>query len=114
MFVYARSVPPLAVSPRLPHHWNMPLPGAKLDPRIDEHERAHRQAQVDRRRDAVRTALLCLFWCAAGLALIGLGFHLESSVWALPAFYAGVAVGNAGIILTLLAAYQRGEKRGDW
>lgn len=92
----------------------MPFPRAQPDPRTEEHERAHRQAQGDRRRDAARTALLCLFWCAAGLALIGLGFHLESSVWAFPAFYAGIAVGNAGIILTLVAAYQRGEKRGDW
>ena len=71
-------------------------------------------AQRDKFLDFTLTALLCLVWSALGIFLILLGAHLTHPVYARVAFYAGIAVGNGGIIFTLLAAYRRGEKRGDW
>jgi hypothetical protein len=72
------------------------------------------RAQRDKVRDLVLTALLCLMWCAVGLGLIAWSVHTTDDTWGHAAFYAGIGLGNAGIIYTLLAAYRRGEKRGDW
>lgn len=78
------------------------------------HDRDHRSAEGDRRRDAIRTALLCMAWAAFGIFLLLLSFHLSAGVYASLAYYVGLGAGNAGIIFTLLSAYRRGEKRGDW
>jgi hypothetical protein len=83
-------------------------------------EMAARRAQeaVEARRDTLRdlalTALQCFLWSFAGIALIGWALHTTDVGYGRMAFWAGVAVGNGGIIFTLLAAYRRGEKRGDW
>lgn len=85
-----------------------------MDELATRHEREHMSAEGDRRRDAVRTALLCMAWAALGIFLLLLSFHLTQGVYANLSYYAGLGIGNAGIIFTLLAAYRRGEKRGDW
>lgn len=74
----------------------------------------HREAQRDTRRDYLRTALACWGWCLAGLGLVALSFHLTDETWAEASFWTGLGVGNTGMIFTLLGAYRRGEKRGDW
>ena len=72
------------------------------------------QADRDRRRDFFRTAAECLGWCALGLAGMAWGMHTTDALLGRGVFYAGVGAGNAGIILSVLAAYRRGERRGDW
>ena len=74
----------------------------------------HRDAQRDTRRDYIWTALVCWAWCILGLAFIAVSFHLTDMVIAEALFWLGLGVGNAGMIFTLLGAYRRGEKRGDW
>ena len=74
----------------------------------------HREAQRDTRRDYIRTALTCWAWCLLGIAFIAVSFHLTDMATAEVFFWLGLGVGNAGMIFTLLAAYRRGEKRGDW
>jgi hypothetical protein len=59
------------------------------------------------RRDHILTALACLGWCAVGLGLIAWSMHTTDEIWGRRAFYAGVGIGNVGIIYTLLAAYRR-------
>ena len=93
-------------------------PTPKLADLRDEmaRKRAEEKVEADRvtRRDMLLTALQCLFWCAAGVFLLGWSVHTTDRTLGTGAFWAGLGVGNAGIIFTLLAAYRRGEKRGDW
>ena len=79
-------------------------------------KRAEEKVEADRvmRRDLFFTALQCLFWAAAGLFLLSWSVHTTDKTLGTGAFWAGLGVGNAGIIFTLLAAYRRGERRGDW
>lgn len=71
-------------------------------------------AKRDRRRDLTLSALACLGWSALGIFCILWSAHTTSYTYGSIAFFSGVGVGNAGIIFTLLGAYRRGEKRGDW
>ena len=79
-------------------------------------KRAEEKVEADRitRRDLLFTALQCFLWAAAGIFLLGWSVHTTDRTLGAGAFYLGLGVGNAGIIFTLLAAYRRGEKRGDW
>ena len=74
------------------------------------------RAEADRemRRDLALTALQCVGWMAVGLFLFALAFHTTSETYGRIAFYAAIAIGNGGWIFTMLAAYRRGEQRGDW
>lgn len=92
----------------------MPLPRQILEEMGQRRRAEHELAERDRRRDHFTTALKCLFWLAVGLLLLAWSFHTTNQAEARIAFLAGLALGNGGIIYTLLAAYRRGEKRGDW
>ena len=76
----------------------------------DEHEEAEREKW----RDLASSALQAMGWAATGIALIAWALHSTSETYGRIAFYSGVAIGNGGWIFTMLAAYRRGEKRGDW
>ena len=77
-------------------------------------EAAQVEASRDRRRDLALTAFACLGWSALGLACILWSAHTTNYTYGTMAFYGGIGIGNGGIIFTLLGAYRRGEKRGDW
>lgn len=80
-------------------------------------EREIRQAEAaerDTRRDLLRTALGCIVWAALGIYLILWSAHTTNVFHGRLAFFSGLAIGNGGIIYTLLRAYLRGERRGDW
>jgi hypothetical protein len=92
----------------------MPLRKQLLEQMGRTREAAEVAAERDRRRDMIRTAAMCVAWALIGLFLLGWSMHTTDDRYARPAFYAGIVVGNAGIIFTLLGAYRRGERRGDW
>ena len=79
-----------------------------------EREAAELEANRARRRDLVRTAAVCVVWMLVGVYLLGWSVHTTDERYGWLAFYGGLIVGNGGIVLTLLAAYRRGEERGDW
>ena len=79
-----------------------------------ERDAAELEASRVRRRDLVRTGVLCVAWMLVGLYLLGWSVHTTDDRYGWLAFYSGLIVGNAGIVFTLLAAYRRGEQRGDW
>jgi hypothetical protein len=79
-----------------------------------ERDTAELEASHARRRDAIRTGALCVAWMLLGLYLLGWSVHTTDDRYAWLAFYGGLMVGNAGVVFTLLAAYRRGEERGDW
>ena len=92
----------------------MPLPKHLLEEQVRRHDGEHRAAEGDRRRDAILTALACMAWAGLGIFLLMLSVRTDASALARVSYFGGVAIGNGGIIFTLLAAYRRGEKRGDW
>ena len=92
----------------------MPLPKALLDELQRRRVKESVEARRETRRDLVFTALRCMCWCLLGLLSMGMAFHSTDPVWGRALFYLGFGVGNGGILYSLLAAYRRGEKRGDW
>lgn len=92
----------------------MPLPDDLLGAMQRQRERQHEEAQRDRNRDLLWTAIQCMCWSAAGIFLILWSAHTTDYAYGTAAFFAGLGLGNGGIIFTLLAAYRRGELRGDW
>lgn len=92
----------------------MPLPKHLLESMAEQRRHEAVQANRDKFRDYVVTALMCFVWCAAGTFLIAWSAHTTDETLGRAAFWGGLGLGNAGIIYTLLAAYRRGEKRGDW
>jgi hypothetical protein len=92
----------------------MPLPRALLEEMAEKRRCETVQAERDRRRANILTALQCLGWCALGLYCIGWALHTTDEEAGRILFLLGIAAGNGGIIFTLLAAYRRGERRGDW
>jgi len=92
----------------------MPLPRHILDAMAERRRDEAVQANRDKLWDYVLTALACFAWCAVGTFLIAWSAHTTDEVLGHAAFWGGLGLGNSGIIYTLLAAYRRGEKRGDW
>ena len=92
----------------------MPLPEEILQYMARRYESNAVLAERDKLWDFGRTALFCLLWSAIGIMCILWSAHTTSVVYGRIAFFGGLGIGNAGIIFTLLAAYRRGEKRGDW
>ena len=92
----------------------MPLPRHLLEEMAARRAAETVEAERDTRWDHVRTALLCVFWSGLGIFGILWSAHTTDMSWGKAAFFGGLAVGNGGIIFTLLAAYRRGERRGDW
>lgn len=92
----------------------MPLPAsiqAELSARRAEE---HRRARRDTWRDIGLTCLQLMGWCAAGLISLAFSFHVSDEAMGRILFWGGLAMGNGGMLSTLLAAYRRGERRGDW
>ena len=92
----------------------MPLPAEIQQELSIKYARAHEEAHGDMVRDLMRAAVLCVVWMLLGLFSIAWAFHTTDLVYGKMAFFAGIAIGNGGILFTLMAAYRRGEKRGDW
>jgi hypothetical protein len=92
----------------------MPLPRHMRESMAERRRHEAVQANRDKVRDYVVTALTCFVWCGIGTFLIAWSAHTTDVALGNMAFWGGLGVGNAGIIYTLLAAYRRGEKRGDW
>ncbi len=92
----------------------MPLPERYRRQLIESRERERHDAERDRRRDLLWTALLIGVWTVVGLAIMGLGIWVEGEDVGRPLWIGGRVVGIAGVGFTLYRAYLRGEERGDW
>jgi hypothetical protein len=68
----------------------------------------------DRLRAMLWTGLACVGWAALGLACLMWAAHTTDLQLGWIAVWLGLALGNGGILFTLLWAYARGERRGDW
>lgn len=92
----------------------MSLPRPEYEEQIARHLDTERQARRDYWRDMLRMVLQLTFWVAAGLLLIGWSLHTRDAALGAVLFLAGQTVWLSGVLFTLLAAYRRGERRGDW
>ena len=92
----------------------MPLPADLLEQMAAKAREAESRARWDTRLDLFITALVCMCFSAAGIGLIGFAIHTTDPWIGRVCFWGGLGLGNSGIIFTLLAAYRRGERRGDW
>jgi fatty acid desaturase len=92
----------------------MPMPPKYRDELVAKHEAAHRDARKETTRDLLKTCGHMLFWVACGWAFIGLSAHTTNEVVGWVLFWGGLCVWIPGVLFSLLAAYRRGEKRGDW
>lgn len=85
-----------------------------LDQMAAVHLRQATEAERDRRRDAISTALECVGWSMLGIFCIGWALHTTDITYGKMAFWGGIGIGNAGNLFALVRAYRRGERRGDW
>jgi hypothetical protein len=92
----------------------MPMPKELREEMAQRHASYARAAERDKRHDLAKTALLCICWSLLGILCILWSASTTSLVHGKIAFWGGLAIGNGGVIFTLLAAYARGERRGDW
>ena len=75
---------------------------------------AERAAGRDYWRDMGRTMLQLLFWVCLGLGLMGSALHTFDAGLGGILWLAGQTLWLSGVMFTLLAAYRRGHRRGDW
>jgi len=92
----------------------MPIPRKSYDEMIARSEAAHRAARGETVRDLLKTCGHMAFWVLAGWSFIGLSAHITNETLGWILYWAGFAVWIPGVLFSLLAAYRRGEKRGDW
>ncbi len=77
-------------------------------------EREHEAAERDRRRALFVTAAVCLGWALLGLVFFGLALHTTDAAMGEIYRWLAYIVTYGGLSFTLIRAYLRGEKRGDW
>jgi hypothetical protein len=92
----------------------MPLPQKYRDALIESREKSERSARQETTRDLLRTCGHIVLWVLCGLALFGLAFHATDYAIGMIFWWAAHAVWIGGVSGALLAAYRRGERRGDW
>lgn len=92
----------------------MPMPRKYLDEQMAGRERAEHEARRETTRDLLRACSHILFWVLCGLALLGLALHTDDRTVGLAFWWGGHAVWVGGVSWAILAAYRRGERRGDW
>lgn len=85
-----------------------------LEEFVERNADAEAKADRERRNDWLAAAGGCIGWAAVGIYCVMWSFHTNDYALGRAAFFAGLGIANGGVIFTLLAAYRRGERRGDW
>ena len=91
-----------------------PMPRKYQEELIAKHEEAHRSATRETGRDLIRTCFHLVFWVLFGWVFIGFSARTTDVGLGWVLYWAGFTVWIPGVLFSLLAAYRRGEKRGDW
>jgi hypothetical protein len=92
----------------------MPTPRMDYEELIARRETEHHAAEGDRFRDLAKTCVHMVFWVLVGWVFIGFSAHTTNVIVGKVFFWTGFALWIPGVLFALLAAYRRGEKRGDW
>jgi hypothetical protein len=92
----------------------MPLPEKYLREQRENRAIAEREAQRETRLAWLRVLGEIAAWTLAGLAGIGMALHSHDFDVGMAWWWGGSALWVGGVSATVLTAYRRGEKRGDW
>ena len=74
----------------------------------------HHAAQRETYRDLLRTCGHMVFWVLVGWVCIGFAVHITNLAMGRALWWLGILLWIPGVLFSLLAAYRRGERRGDW
>lgn len=92
----------------------MSSPDNGYEERIAAFAKAHREAEREARQDFLRTIRDIVAWTCGGVLCIGLALHTGDAglgwIW----YWLGNSIWFGGVSFSILAAYRRGERRGDW
>ena len=91
----------------------MPLPKEVYADMIERHAAAHVVTQRMRLRVLLRTVLICWAWVVLGVSLMGWAVHTRNASLGYISFWSGLAVGNGGVLFTLIAAWRASARRGE-
>ncbi|MBA3671382.1 MAG: hypothetical protein H0W68_05100 [Gemmatimonadaceae bacterium] len=92
----------------------MPMPQRYRDELMKNRADEHRAALSDTSRDLLKTCAHMVFWVLAGWVFIGFAVHTTQAALGRVLYLTGFLVWVPGVLFSILAAYRRGEKRGDW
>lgn len=81
---------------------------------VERNARLEREARRDYWRDLLRTLAQIVLCVVAGLALMGAALHTTDPAIGRVLWIAGQTVWLSGVMFSLLGAYRRGARRGDW
>ena len=91
----------------------MPLPPEIQEELERKRHEEHKLAERDAFRATVRSALMCVVWSAAGLAVMAFGLHTNDPELGAIAWKGGMVVGYGGIVFTLMRWHSKAKDRGD-
>lgn len=92
----------------------MPLPPEYQELLTRRRAEEEKAAKHETRVDVAKTFGFMLLWTVVGLAFIGLSWHVTDVGYGWIFWWGGALAWVAGVWTTLMAAYRRGVKRGDW
>ena len=92
----------------------MPLPEKYRRQLMERSEAAERESRWDSLRALGRVVGEITLWTVLGLVGIAFAFHTFDYSLGMVYWWSGAVVWVAGVSVTVLAAYRRGEERGDW
>jgi hypothetical protein len=90
------------------------LPRAEYEAQVERNARTERDARRALRWSLLRTCLELVLSIAFGFSFIAWSAHTHDPELGLQLFHIGQLAWIAGVMITLLVAYRRGERRGDW
>ncbi len=92
----------------------MPINRKLYEEMQSQREAEHEAAERDRRWSLIRSGLMCLVWAFLGLVCYAFAFHTTDATMAEIYQWGAYLITYGGVSFTLLRAYRKGEKRGDW
>ncbi len=101
------SMPDSAAPPRL---WNRPA--VTIEERAIELERLEKETKSQKTALYLRYGFEYLVWFVVGLFLLFWSFRTSDPRYARLAFWGGIGLGDAGMLMTLIRARKEAERRG--
>ena len=92
----------------------MPLPPEYQELLVKRRTEEEKAAKHETRVELAKTFGYIALWTVIGLAFIGLSWHVTDVGYGWIFWWSGALFWVAGVWVTVMAAYQRGVKRGDW
>ena len=92
----------------------MPTPRRDYEELIQRREAEHHRATSDTFRDLAKSCMQMVCWVLVGWIFIGFAVHTTNEIVGRILWWTGIGLWIPGVLFSLLAAYRRGEKRGDW